>query len=467
MKPRHLLCAALWIGALWIAWRTDPWGGRAADDPADRLAHDDSFHMHDPLHPGGKVSMVDQFHLELESRAGGEHRLWISNAFRQEIDPAGFEGSLTVEPVGLPASVAPFTRPGRGKELSAHSVPLEGQVWLTVDGRLGSGVRFDGVAFFWDFGPASVDLSAPLGLDPMVPSPADNPLSAAKVELGRSLFFDPRLSADGSTSCATCHRPEHAFTEPRAVARGIEQRTGRRNTNSVLNSAYQRALFWDGRSASLEDQALEPILSHAEMGVEDLEALVERLEPAYGERVLSAFGEPLSPRTIAMSLASFERTLLSGDSDFDRYESGQRDAISPTAQRGRAVFFGKARCGSCHVPPLFTDFEYHNLGVGWLGPERGDRGRYEVTGDPEDLSAFRTPSLRDVSRTGPYMHDGSVATLREVVEFYDRGCGPNDALDRVIGPLGLSAAEIDGVVAFLETLEGRSYPLSYPTESPR
>ena len=110
----------LWIGALWIAWRADPWGARAADDPTDRLVHDDSFHMHDPLHPGGKVSMVDQFHLELESRAAGEHRLWISNAFRQEIDPAGFEGSLTVEPVGLPASAAPFTRPGRGKELIAH-----------------------------------------------------------------------------------------------------------------------------------------------------------------------------------------------------------------------------------------------------------------------------------------------------------------------------------------------------------
>ena len=271
------------------------------------------------------------------------------------------------------------------------------------------------------------------------------------------VFICRSSPADGSISCASCHRPEYAFAEPRAVARGAGGRTGRRNTPSLLNSAYLRSLFADGRSGSLEEQALEPILNHAEMGVADVSALVARLEPAYGARAQAVFGRPLTQETLAMALAAFERTLLSGDSDHDRYEHGELDALDHQALLGRALFFGRAGCGNCHVPPLFTDSRYHNLGVGWEARGPSDAGRFEVTGEPADRGAFRTPSLRDVSRTGPYMHDGSRGTLREVVEFYDGGCQANEALSPLVQPLGLAEEEIDGLVAFLETLDGRSY----------
>ena len=462
MKLKSIPFVALWLLMLLMAWRADPWGHGRRESALDRLAHDGTFHMHRPLHEGGKVSMVDQLHLELVSRADGTHTLWISNAFRQEMDPAGFEGSLTLEPAGGPPLRVPFERAGRGKQLVARTEALSGQVWLTIDGGMSRGARFEDVTWFWDYGAEPGAGATPLGLDPMRPSPAGEAPAAAQVDLGRDLFFDARLSADGTVSCASCHRPEHAYAEPRAVARGVAGRPGGRNTPTVLNAAYQRALFWDGRSASLEEQALEPILNHAEMGLADLATLVSRLEEKYGARAREAFGRPLSPDTVAAALASYERTLLSGDSDLDRHEDGRPGALDGLSLRGRALFFGKGGCGTCHVPPLFTDFEYHNLGVGWRGPERGDRGRFEVTGRAEDLGAFRTPSLRDVSQTAPYMHDGSLATLRDVVELYDRGGRPNPRLDPLLGPLDLAEDEIDALVAFLGTLVGRSYPRTPP-----
>ena len=327
---------------------------------------------------------------------------------------------------------------------------------MSVTGNLGRQVTFDGVEFFWDYDP-DFDLDTPLGLDPMVPVPGHNQLSDERVALGRDLFFDPLLSADKSVSCATCHRPEYAFAEPKAVAEGISGRTGRRNTPSVLNSVYLTSLFWDGRAESLEEQAVGPILAHAEMGITDVSALVSDLESKYGDRVRAAYNRPVSLHTIGMALASFERTLLSGDSDFDRFEAGNRTAISEAAHRGRGLFFGKAHCGNCHVPPLFTDLAFHNLGVGWKESGPADVGRFEATGDPKHRGAFKTPSLRDVAQTAPYMHDGSLPTLRSVVEFYNNGCRPNPGVSPHVGPLKLTGSEIDELVAFLKTLSGRSY----------
>lgn len=461
MKLKPLIFTALWIAALATAWFSTPWRDQGPDGTLARLARDGAFHMHQPLHEGGRVRMVGQLHLELVARPSGRHSLWISNAFRQEMDPAGFEGTLTIE--GALETALPFERVARTRELVCRTGPLTGQLWLRVDGRMGRDVTFDGAGWFWDFEPGHPAASeVPLGLDSMRPVPTQNQPTPEKIALGRDLFFDPDLSADGSISCATCHQPEHAYAEARAVARGTGGRTGQRNTPSLLNSAYLRALFFDGRSGSLEEQALDPILNHAEMGVADVASLVARLEPRYGERSRAAFGLPLSADTLGMALAAFERTLLSGDSDHDRYEHGEEGALSPEALQGRALFFGKAGCGNCHTPPLFTDSRYHNLGVGWGDEGPADRGRFEVTGAPADLGAFRTPSLRDVSRTAPYMHDGSHGTLREVVEFYDGGCRANEALSPMVAPLGLEEAEIDGIVAFLETLDGRSYALAAP-----
>lgn len=441
---------------MFLAWRAGPWNSHDVESDSDAGPHDALFHMHRPLHEGGKVSMDGQFHLELVSDKSGTHHLWISNAFRQEMDPSGFEGRISFSREDGSTFEAPLQRAGRSKELVAHTEPIDGQVRIAINGRLGDIKQFDNVKFFWDYSP-SYEIKAPLGLDPMVPTLADNRPTADKVALGRGLFFDSALSADGSVSCATCHRPEHGFAEPKAIAQGIQGRTGRRNTPTVLNTAYINRLLWDGRSNSLEEQVLGPILSHAEMGVTDESALIARLELKYGGRFKRVMKRPVSLETVAMAIASYERTLLSGDSDFDRYESGQKDAISTAAQNGRSIFFGKAGCGDCHIPPLFTDFEFHNLGVAWRDSEHSDRGRFEVTRDRKDMGAFKTPSLRDVSRTAPYMHDGSFATLRQVVEFYIQGGNANPALDHRIEPLELSTTEVDELIAFMKTLDGRSY----------
>lgn len=466
MRLKHFLFGSLWLLAMVLSWRAGSWRNQAQQEIPGAGKHAAMFHMHRPLHPGGKVNMVGQYHLELASLADGTHRLWISDAERQELDPAGFEGVLSIYREGEEALTASFEREGRGKGLLARSTPMSGQVWLKVSGVLGPNLSFEDVAWFWDYEPRPADLAVPLGLDHMIPRPKDNLSSPARVELGRDLFFDPALSADGTLSCASCHRPEHAFASPEVLANGVEGRSGRRNTPTVLNTVYQRELFWDGRSPSLEKQALEPILDHAEMGIASIEDLVERLEPRYGARMSAAYDEGLSARSIAKAIACYERTLLSGDSDFDRYEAGQEEAISSDARTGRGLFFGRVGCGNCHTPPLFTDLGYHNLGVGLSGGEDDDLGRYELSRRPQDRGAFKTPSLRDVSRTAPYMHDGSIATLAEVIEFYDRGCVPNDALDPLVKPLGLTSQESGQLLAFLETLDGRTPPeLSESTEA--
>lgn len=295
----------------------------------------------------------------------------------------------------------------------------------------------------------------PLGLDLAAPVPDDNPLTAAKVELGRQLFFDPILSSDGSRSCASCHQPGRYFADGRRVPVGIHDRRGSRNVPTLLNVAYGRSFFWDGRAATLEEQVLEPIQAPSELG-SDLSELVGRLEgrPDLRAAFRDAFRYgAVSPRNLARALASYLRTLRSGDAPIDRYLAGDTTALSTAARRGFRLFVGRANCGVCHLAPLFTDHRFHNTGVSW-GSD--DPGRAAVTGRDEDRGAFKTPGLRNVAHTAPYMHDGSLATLEKVIEHYDGGGTSNPYLDEEIEPLGLSDAEKRELIAFLRALTGSS-----------
>jgi cytochrome c peroxidase len=296
-------------------------------------------------------------------------------------------------------------------------------------------------------------VSVPLGLDLVAPVPADNALTADKIALGRKLFLDPELSADRSRSCASCHQPRRYFTDGRARPVGVSGRRGARNVPSILNAAYGHAFLWDGRAESLEAQVLRPIQGKDELGLR-LEELTRRLEARedYREDFRDAFGDPgISANRIARSLASYVRTLRSGDAPIDHFLHGDSAALSPDAQRGFRLFVGRANCGVCHLAPLFTDHRFHNTGVSWGS---GDAGRYAVTGQAKDMGAFKTPSLRNVARTAPYMHDGSLATLEEVIAHYDDGGTPNPSLDEEVRPLRLTAAEKRRLIAFLEALTG-------------
>jgi cytochrome c peroxidase len=243
-------------------------------------------------------------------------------------------------------------------------------------------------------------ITIPLGLDLYMPVPEDNPITAEKIELGRRLFFDRRLSLDGSVACSSCHDPERAFSDGRAIAVGVFGRQGRRNAPALINRGYGRAFFWDGRVATLEEQVLKPIQDPNEM---DLPL------PEAAARVRLAAGE------ISRALASFVRSILSGDSPFDRFINGDRTALSPEQQAGLQLFRGKANCIACHVGPNFSDEKLHNTGVAWRDGRLTDQGAGR--GD------FKTPTLREIDRTAPYMHDGSLATLEDVIEYYD--CGGN------------------------------------------
>ncbi len=295
----------------------------------------------------------------------------------------------------------------------------------------------------------------PLGLDIAAPVPEDNRLTAARIALGRALFFDPVLSADSSMSCGSCHQPGRYFTDGRTRAVGIDGREGTRNAPSVLNVAYSRSFFWDGRAASLEEQVLEPIRGLNELGLDPV-ALEHRLETraSYAAAFRDAFGDAaITPGRVARAIASYLRTLRSGNAPFDRFLFGDTSALSPDAQRGFRLFVGRANCGACHIIPLFTDHRFHNTGVSW-GSD--DAGRFAVTGDDADRGAFRTPSLRNVAETSPYMHDGSLTTLDDVIEHYERGGMANPWLDDEIQPLRLTTNEKRQLIAFLEALTGNS-----------
>ncbi|MBI3682280.1 MAG: c-type cytochrome [Acidobacteria bacterium] len=275
-------------------------------------------------------------------------------------------------------------------------------------------------------------LAIPLGLDLYLPAPEDNPLTAEKIALGRRLFFDRRLSRDSSVSCSSCHDPERAFSDGRALAVGVFQRKGRRNSPALINRGYGRLFFWDGRVATLEEQVLKPIEDSNEMDLPLSEA---------------ATRVSLPPGEIARALASFVRSILSGDSPFDRFINGDRAALTPEQQAGLQLFRGKANCTACHVGPNFTDERLHNTGVAWRDGRLTDAGAGQGN--------FKTPTLREIARTAPYMHDGSLATLEEVIEYYDRGGNQSPGLDPEIHPLRLTATEKRDLLAFLRSLTGR------------
>jgi cytochrome c peroxidase len=332
----------------------------------------------------------------------------------------------------------------------------------------------------------------PLGL-PLVPVPEDNPLTAAKVALGRKLFYDRRLSLNNTLSCAMCHIPEQGFTSNEmATSVGIEGRTVRRNAPTLYNVGYQSLLFHDGRETTLETQVWSPILAANEMAAPSAGWLVDKVRnlPDYGGLFEGAFDRGVSMERIGQAIASYERTLVSGNSPFDRWRYGKElGALTPEAQRGFRLFTGKAGCGVCHLigeeHALFTDHKLHGTGIGWRNAMGGgaatikvllapgvevemdraaiesvgarpepDLGRYEVTQNPADRWLYKTPSLRNIALTASYMHDGSLASLEAVVEFYDRGGYPGPHTDPLIQPLQLNTQEKSDLVSFLKSLTG-------------
>ncbi len=288
-----------------------------------------------------------------------------------------------------------------------------------------------------------------------VPSPRHNPTTADKVALGKQLFFDPRLSGDNTMSCATCHVPEKAFADGRARAMGHDGRALARNTPSVLNVGRLSKFTWDGRAASLEEQAIGPITSPAEMN-QRLDELVAELNavPGYFRQFGAVFGRQVNRDDIAKSLAAFQRTLITKSSPLDRYLAGDEDALSPAAKRGMESFIGEADCIRCHHGPLLSDEMFYRLRT-----TPGDMGLENSTGQKSDRYKFRTPPLRNVAQTGPYMHDGSLQTLWDVVTFYYREVPAMAAagLPLDVQPLtGQSFSEIDDMVAFLQALSGQA-----------
>ena len=337
--------------------------------------------------------------------------------------------------------------------------------------------------------PAELDADNPIVSNPPAPfgmeeffAASDSP-DPSRVRLGRWLFYDTALSSDRSVSCATCHRPEFAFSEPLAVASGIGGQRGRRKTPSLVNLGARTVLpgterdpgptfFWDGRATSLEAQVLAPIADPKEMGMSH-PAMIGRLSEAAGyQRYFEqAFGSPsITTDRVAQALADFVRSRRSGNAPYDRWAYG-RDAraLSPQAQRGSDIFFFKGNCASCHAGFNFSDGLFHNLGIGW-NPDTGtfaDVGRAAISHDLRDTGAFKTPGLREVDKRAPYMHDGSLATLRDVVEFYNRGGNRKAGASARLRPLGLSEEEKVALIAFLKTLNGEGYQDRVPRWFPR
>lgn len=326
----------------------------------------------------------------------------------------------------------------------------------------------------WELGnPVRPLPEGPLGTEIDLTTLADPP-TPERVRLGRWLFYDTRLSADGTIACGTCHRPEHAFSEPTAVPTGIGGQRGRRKTPTFINQAVTLYphFFWDGRAGSLEEQALGPIANPLEMG-NTHSGMVDTLArvAAYTPYFVEAYGtEAITKELVARAIADYERTRMSGNSPWDRWRR-HRDssAVSDEVKQGHELFFGKAACNQCHLGNSFTDSRFHNLGIGWNASTGSfaDEGRFEVTGDEEDRGAFKTPTLREVTRRAPYMHDGSMASLREVVNLYNQGGLANPYLDPKIEPRHLTEAEIDALIAFMEALEGEGYEEAPLVDFPR
>ena len=348
------------------------------------------------------------------------------------------------------------------------------------------------IAFFAS-GSALCQEPLPLGL-PTVPIPEDNPQTKEKIALGKKLFEDKRFSADGKVSCATCHDPAKAFADGLPVAEGINKLKGTRNSPTVINAAYYTSQFWDGRRPSLEEQAKDPFINPVEHGLGKEQNFhqfiidIIRKDPEYPKAFNQVFGIDKMGITIdhvVKAIASFERTVISGNSPFDRYKyGGDKNALSDSAKRGLELYKGKARCQECHMISekyaLFTDNKFHNLGVGFkkiqpklrqlvkevkMSRQKGreldeailtdsdisELGRFVITGKTSELGTFKTPTLRNIAVTGPYMHDGSMATLEEVMELYNKGGEKNPFLGSV-RVLNLTEQEIKHIIAFMESL---------------
>lgn len=298
-------------------------------------------------------------------------------------------------------------------------------------------------------------LRIPLGLDAYMAIPDDNPLTPERIALGRTLFFDPLLSADRTISCATCHDPARAFTDGRAISVGVFGRAGTRSVPAIVNRGYGSAFFWDGRAATLEAQVLQPIDNPLELATGS-DAAVARLaaDESYQRAFTRAFGRSTEKPDVARALAAYVRSILSGDSRFDEYVYGRLDRLTPQEREGLRLFRGKANCTACHVGPTFSDERTHNTGVAWRTGVLTDEGRAAVTGKREDRGAFKTPTLREIARTAPYMHDGSLPALADVIDFYNRGGNANPQLDAEIRPLGLTEKEKTALEDFLRALSG-------------
>ncbi|MFM8551854.1 MAG: cytochrome-c peroxidase [Nitrospiraceae bacterium] len=313
-------------------------------------------------------------------------------------------------------------------------------------------------------------LKVPFGLEePDAYIPKDNPLTQEKVELGKLLFFDPRLSQNNTISCATCHIPSLAWTDGQPVGIGIHRQLATRNTMTIVNRLYSKAQLWHGRPPTLESQAINPLHKAVRMGMPSDDAEVAKLNTitGYRERFRKVFGTDVTIDGVGKALAAFERTILSGNSPADRFDmGGEEQAISESAKHGLALFQGKARCTRCHSGFNFTDEQFHNLGIDW-DTDKVDLGRYLVSKDQEDVGAFKTPTVREIARTAPYMHDGRFATLEEVVEFYDRGGIANPHLSNLIVPLDLTAQEKRDLVEYMRALNGEGWQVEPPREFPR
>lgn len=310
------------------------------------------------------------------------------------------------------------------------------------------------------------DDDVPLGLKE-IRYPRDNQPTEAKIALGRQLYFDTRLSSDSTIACASCHDPAKGWSNAAQFATGVDGQLGGRNSPTIINAAYNRFNFWDGRAGGLEDQALGPIQNPIEMNM-TLEAVVERLNgiDGYREQFQDVFGTDVTSEGIARAIGAYERTVLSGDAPYDRFKAGDEDALSEAAQRGMDLFFGKAHCSACHAGSNFTDNAFHNIGVG-MDADEPDPGRFAVSGLAGDTGSFKTPTLREIARTGPYMHDGSMKTLEEVVDHYDEGGTANPYLDEEIYKLNLTAEEKADLITFMtEGLSSENYPMDSAPELP-
>jgi cytochrome c peroxidase len=295
-----------------------------------------------------------------------------------------------------------------------------------------------------------------------VPIPADNPQTPEKVALGKLLFFDPRLSGPNTVACGTCHQPAKGMSDGLPRPSGVNGELSR-NSMTVWNTAYMRALHFDGNRASLEEQVDKAIPGFG-MG-QPYPALIEELGavPEYKDRFARVFPDGITQANIAKAVAAFERSLLTFRSPFDRYRAGDRHALSSEQKEGMDLFFSaRTGCSSCHVAPLFTDNAWHNLAVPQVGTKAVDNGRADVTKNPADTGAFKTPMLRNIELTGPYMHDGVFSTLEQVVAFYVAGGGSAPTKSPLVKPLDLNAKEQRALVAFLRSLTDPSARVDVP-----